>query len=256
MFKGIFTSIKRFFVWVGVIAEKASETDAINEAIVERGIRDSKTRADKAHYANGQLKSNIVLLKEQIRRQEREKQELQLMLDAAVAQNDEANGAEYAERLADKESDLTTNADQLKSLEEQYKINTQIIAESLRQIQKFERDFQATKARVAISRNLQNLAHLMKSSISELQGMVGGEMSEAMQRMRAAAAEGEGQMAATVDLAKEMGANIRIQQEARKARGKLLFEQYKQKHAVGVQATETTPTEASSVTKEKISVNS
>jgi len=256
MFKGIFTSLKRLFIYIGVLAEKASETDAINEAVVERGIRESKERADKAHYANGQLKSNVIMLKEQVRRQEREKQEIQMMLDAAIAQNDEANGADYAERLADKESDLATNQEQLKGLEEQYTLNNQIIAESLRQIQKFERDFQATKARVQVSRNLQNLSGLMKSSISELQGMVGGEMSDAMQRMRQAAAAGEGQMQSTLDLAKEMGSSIRAQQDARRARGKLLFEQYKQKHSAGVQTTEAakTPDATNAPVREKMAV--
>jgi hypothetical protein len=254
----MFKAIHRWLIYLGLLVEKASETDAINEALVERGIRDSKAKADKSHYANGQLKASSIMLKHQVRQQEQERDQLKLMLDAAVAQNDEANGAEYAERLADKEADLATNTEQLKTLDEQYKVNTQIIAESLRQMQKFEREFQATKARVAVSRNLQNLAGLMKSSISELQGMVGGEMSEAMNRMKQAAASGEGQMQATLDLAKEMGSNIRVQQDARKARGKALFEQYKQKHSVGVQSSETqTQAEAESNTpaREKITVN-
>ena len=41
------------------MAEKSTETDAINQAVVERGIRDSKAKADKAHYANGQLAGQI-----------------------------------------------------------------------------------------------------------------------------------------------------------------------------------------------------
>ena len=36
-------------------------------------------------------------------------------------------------------------------------------------------------------------------------------------------------MRATMDLAKEMGSGIARQQEMRKARGKMLFDQYKQK---------------------------
>ena len=44
---------------MGLMAEKATETDAINQAVVERGIRDSKAKADKAHYANGQLAGQI-----------------------------------------------------------------------------------------------------------------------------------------------------------------------------------------------------
>ena len=51
----MFRAIKRVFIWLGLMAEQATETDAINQAVVERGIRDSKAKADKAHYANGQL---------------------------------------------------------------------------------------------------------------------------------------------------------------------------------------------------------
>src|SRR5438552_14654071 len=63
----MFRAIKRVFIWLGLMAEKATETDAINEAVVERGIRDSKAKADKAHYANGQLAGQIALLKDQIK---------------------------------------------------------------------------------------------------------------------------------------------------------------------------------------------
>jgi len=94
----MFRAIKRVFIWLGLAAEKATETDAINEAVVERGIRDSKVKADKAHYANGQLAGQIALLKDQIKRQERQRDELQSLLQAAAAANDEANGAQQAER--------------------------------------------------------------------------------------------------------------------------------------------------------------
>ena len=50
-----------------------------------------------------------------------------------------------------------------------------------------------------------------------------------MQQLRTSAAQGEGQMRATLDLAKEMGSNVQRQQEQRKARGAMLFQQYKQK---------------------------
>ena len=70
----MFRAIKRVFIWLGLIAERATETDAINEAVVERGIRDSKAKADKAHYANGQLAGQIALLKDQIKRQERQRE--------------------------------------------------------------------------------------------------------------------------------------------------------------------------------------
>src|SRR5690349_8109324 len=214
---------------MGLMAEKATETDAINEAVVERGIRDSKAKADKAHYANGQLAGQIALLKDQIKRQQRQREDLQGMLQAAAAANDEANGSHYAEELATVEQELNDNKQQLDGLEQLYQQNTQIIAQSLREIQKFQRDFEAVKARVAIGRSLENLAGMMKSSINELQGMMGGEMGQSMQQLRQSAAAGEGQMRATLDLAKEMGSNIQRQQDMRKARGAMLFQEYKKK---------------------------
>ena len=236
----MFRAIKRVFIWLGLMAEKATETDAINEAVVERGIRDSKAKADKAHYANGQLAGQIALLKDQIKRQDRQREDLQGMLQAAAAANDDANGAHYAEELATLEQDLAENKTQLDSLEELYKQNTAIIAQSLREIQRFQREFETVKARVAIGRSLENLAGMMKSSITELQGMMGGEMSQSMQQLRQSAAGGEGQMRATLDLAKEMGSGIARQQEMRKARGAALFQEYKKKMGM-VQSEAATP---------------
>jgi hypothetical protein len=225
----MFRAIKRLFIWFGLMAEKATETDAINQAVVERGIRDAKAKADKAHYANGQLAGQIALLKDQIKRQDRQRQELQGLLQAAAAANDDANGSHYAEELATLEADWNDNKAQADNLEQLYKQNTEIIAESLREIQRFQREFEAVKARVAIGRSLENLSGMMKSSITELQGMMGGEMSQSMQQLRQSAATGEGQMRATLDLAKEMGSNISRQQEARKMRGAMLFQEYKKK---------------------------
>jgi hypothetical protein len=225
----MFRAFKRVFIWLGLMAEKATETDAINQAVVERGIRDAKAKADKAHYANGQLAGQIALLKDQIKRQERQREDLQGMLQAAIGANDEANGAHYAEQLADLENDLKENQAQLQSLEELYQQNTQVIAQSLREIQKFQREFEAVKARVAIGRSLETLAGMMKSSINELQGMMGGELGQSMQQLRQAAASGEGQMRATLDLAKEMGSSYQRQQEARKARGAMLYQEYRKK---------------------------
>src|SRR6187401_2217678 len=225
----MFRAIKRLFIWMGLMAEKATETDAINQAVVERGIRDSKAKADKAHYANGQLAGQIALLKDQIKRQERQRDDLQGMLQAAAAANDEANGAHYAEELATIEQDLPDNKNQADNLEQLYKQNTEIIAQSLRESQKFQREFEAVKARVAVGRSLENLAGMMKSSITELQGMMGGEMSQSMQQLRQSAAAGEGQMRATLDLAKEMGSGIARQQDARKIRGAALFQEYRKK---------------------------
>lgn len=225
----MFRAFKRVFIWLGLMAEKATETDAINQAMVERGIRDSKAKADKAHYANGQLAGQVSLLKDQLKRQERQRDELQGMLQAAAAANDEANGAHYAEELATLESDVNENKAQLDSLEQLYRQNTEIIAQSIREIQKFQREFEAVKAKVAIGRSLENLAGMMKGSITELQGMMGGEMGQSMQQLRQSAAAGEGQMRATLDLAKEMGSGISRQQEMRKARGAMLFNEYKKK---------------------------
>jgi hypothetical protein len=236
---GIFRAFKRVFIWLGLMAEKATETDAINQAVVERGIRDSKAKADKAHYANGQLAGQIAMLKDQVKRQERQKAETQALLQAAAAANDEANGAIYADELATIEQDLADNQAQMDSLEQLYKQNTEIIANSLREIQKFQREFEAVKARVAVGRSMENLAGLMKGSITELQGMVGGEMNQSMQQLRQSAAAGEGQMRATLDLAKEMGSNIQRQQEMRRSRGAMLFKEYQKKMAMTQPAAQT-----------------
>src|SRR5437764_12636677 len=141
----MFRAIKRLFIWMGLMAEKATETDAINQAVVERGIRDSKAKADKAHYANGQLASQIALLKDQIKRQERQREDLQGLLQAAAAANDEANGPHYAEELATLEPDLNDNKSQAESLDQLYQQNTEIIAQSLRESQKFQREFESVK---------------------------------------------------------------------------------------------------------------
>jgi phage shock protein A len=246
---GLFRAIKRVFIWMGLVAERATETDAINEAMVERGIRDAKAKADKAHYANGQLAGQIALLKDQLKRQERQREEYQGLVQAAIAANDEANGAHYAEQLADLEQDVNENKSQLDSLEQLYQQNTQIIGQSLREIQKFQRDFETVKARVAIGRSLENLSGLMKGSITELQGMMGGELGQSMQQLRQSAAAGEGHMRATLDLAKEMGSNVQRQQEMRKARGSMLFQEYKKKMGMvqadaAPAATPTTPAPA------------
>ena len=225
----MFRALKRLFVFLGLAAERATETDAINQAMVERGIRDARARADKAHYANGQLASQVALLRDQVKRQERQRQELQGLLQVAAASNDEANGATYAEELANMEQELAENTEQVNSLEALYKQNTEIVAQSLREIQKFQRDFEQLKSRVAVGRSLEGLATMMKSSIGELQGMMGGELNQSMQQLRETAARGEGQMRATMDLAREMGSNVQRQQEQRKARGAMLFQQYKQK---------------------------
>ena len=151
------------------------------------------------------------------------------LLAGAAAVGDADNGAHFAEQLANLEADINDNHVQLQGLEELYKQNTQIIAQSIREVQKFQQEFEQVKVRVAVGRSLENLATLMKGSITELQGMMGGELSQSMQQLRQSAAGGEGQMRATIDLAKEMGSSIQRQQDMRKARGAQLFEEYKRK---------------------------
>jgi len=148
--------------------------------------------------------------------------------------------------------DENYNQAQLDNMEQLYQQNTQIIAESLRQIQKFQREFEATKARVAIGRSLENLSGMMKSSITELQGMMGGELAQSMQQLRQSAASGEGQMRATLDLAKEMGSGIARQQEARKMRGAMLFQEYKKKMSLVQPETAAAPAAPKPAEKQKI----
>src|SRR5258706_15043701 len=105
----MFRAIKRLFIWLGLAAEKATENDAINQAVVERGIRDSKAKADKAHYANGQLAGEIALLKGQIKSQERQRADLQNPLQGAAAANDEAHGAHSSQEVGNLESQLNQN---------------------------------------------------------------------------------------------------------------------------------------------------
>src|SRR5437870_13904854 len=105
----MFRAIKRLFIWLGLMAEKATETDAINQAVVERGIRDSKVKADKAHYANGQLAGQIPLLQDHAQRQERQRQHLQRALQPAPAPHHQATRAPYAPPLATLEHDPADN---------------------------------------------------------------------------------------------------------------------------------------------------
>ena len=188
----MFRAIKRVFIWLGLMAEKATETDSINQAVVERGIRDARAKADQAHTANGQLAGQVALLKEQITRQMRQKQDLQGLLQGAVAANDDDNGAHYAEELANLEQEIAANEEQHKGLEQLYQQNVETIAQSLREVQKFQKEFEALKTRVAVSKSLDGLATMMKGSIGELQGMMGGELGQSMQQLRQSAAGGEG----------------------------------------------------------------
>jgi hypothetical protein len=236
---GFLRATHRLFVWLGLVAEQATETDAINEAMVERCIRDARAKAAKAHDANGQLAGQIVLLNDQSKRQQRERAEVQSLLRAAAAANDAINGAHLADQLATLEQDVADTHAQLASLEDLYRQNTEIIANGLREIQKIQREFEAVKAKAAVGRSLEQLAVLMSGSLAELQGMMGSELSQSLQQLRQAAAGGEGKMRATLDLAKGMGSFER-QQAMRAARGAILFKEY-QKKIGSVQPSISTP---------------
>ena len=106
---------------------------------------------------------------------------------------------------------------------------------------------------MAVSKSLDGLATMMKGSIGELQGMVGGEMGQSMEQLRQSAASGEGQMRATMDLAKEMGSGLARQQEMRKARGKMLFDEFKKKQNLVQPETQQTP--AAQPERQKIAEN-
>lgn len=226
------SALKRFGIAIASIFWRFSNTDGINQAVVEDGMRKAKEKLDKAHYANGQLQGTIIRLKDQIAIQERKKSELERLMTIAANQNNDTQGAYYAEQLESLQQDLTTNLEQLNGLTENYQQNTAIIANSIRELQKFQMDYERLKTRVAISRQLESLAELSKSSITELQGTLGGEMGEAMNQLKITASNGEGQMKATMDLAKEMGAGIKMQQEARQMQGKMLFQEWKAKHGM------------------------
>ena len=221
----IFRAIHRLFVYLGLAIEKSTETVAIDEAMIERGIRDARGKADVANTANGQIKTQMILLKEQIRSEERQIEEYTAQLKLAAQTNDEINGAHFAELLDNVEQEMLRNREQMAQFDNVYKTNIQVIATSLREIERYQREFEMTKSRVRASEAQKGLSELAKNSIQALQGM--SQIGQAMGRLKAHAAEGEGQMAATTDLAAAMGKNIANDQAARNARGKALFERFK-----------------------------
>ena len=223
----MFRALKRILIYLNLMSEKATETVAINEAQVEAGIRAQKDKAAKANYANGQLAGQVRLLQEQVKRGTQKCEELKGLLQACANANDEANGAHYAEAYSAAQDDLKENETQLAELQKAFEENTQIIANSIREIQKFQNDFERVKAKVATSQATKGLATLMQSSLTELQGMGSTEMGKSMDQLRKTAAEGMGQMDATMNLATALGSDIKRQQEMRAARGKMLFDQFK-----------------------------
>lgn len=224
-----FTAIGRFFhkcmIILGFAIDDMGNNDMMNEATVQAEIGKAKQKASQAQSENGKLAGNIAMVKAQIADQKREEEKLVALVKIAINENDVTNGSSYAENLANLKTDIANNQQQLESMTNWYKNNVEIIAESLRQVQKFQRDFDQLKIRVKIGRSQQALAEMLKASTTELQGMVGGEAAEAMQRMRETAFAGEGQMTATIDLANKMGSSIKQEQIARQARGRALFEE-------------------------------
>jgi hypothetical protein len=225
---GYFRAARRLCIWFGLIAERATESDSINEAVVERGIRNARGAADRAHYANGRLAGQIAVLQDQRKRQDRRRVELQARLHEAALAKDAVNGAHYAEELAIVEDEIATADAALGNFEGLYRQNTEIIANSLREIRAFTSDFEAIKAKAAVGRSLEQLASLMKVSITELQGMMGDDVNRSLQQMRDRAAGGEGHLRASLDLAKEFGADFKRQQDERRARGAALFRAYQE----------------------------
>ena len=176
------------------------------------------------------------------------------LLQAAAAANDEDNGAHYAEELAQLEQDTADNHEPVStSLEALYKQNTEIIAQSIREIQKFERDFAQTKARVAVSRQLESLAGLMKSSVSELQGMLGGEMGQSMQQLRESAAQRRRPDARDHGSARRRWAQAsRASRRCARRAASMLFEEYKKKMGMVQPEAATPAAEAPAPERQKI----
>lgn len=65
----IIRAIKRLFVGLGLVAEKATGTGSVNQAGIERGIRDSRAGLVKAIEANARTTGRIALLNVLVQRQ-------------------------------------------------------------------------------------------------------------------------------------------------------------------------------------------
>lgn len=221
----MFKSIKRLFSALGFWAETATETQAIDEAVIQKDIRNQQTKAAAANKANGDLQTSIILLRNQIHEEEVRAAGITAQLRLAVEQDNEAQGASLAEQLDAVNSEMATNKQQLTTLDQVYHQNLEIIASSLREVQNMQQQFVALRARVKSSQSLKGLAENIQNSISQLQGM--SEAGQAIQRMKERAASGQGQFQATIDLASKMGSSVALDQQQRLARGKALFAQFK-----------------------------
>ena len=225
----MFRAIKRLFISLGLMAEKATETDAINAAVVERGIRDRKPALTKRPKPTASSRRKAPCSKSSSKNRSARNRKCKV-----CCRQRRRRTTKKTARITPKSSRRSSRTSRTKRAvgksRKGFTNKTQRSSRrALREIQKFERDFAQTKARVAVSRQLESLAGLMKSSVSELQGMLGGEMGQSMQQLRESAAKGEGQMRATMDMTRELGSGIARQQEMRKARGKHLFDEYKKK---------------------------
>jgi hypothetical protein len=223
----MFRALKRLFVALGFWAESATETQAIDEAVIQSGIRDQQAKAAAANKANGDLQTSIILLRNQIHEEEVRAAGLTAQLQLAAEQNNESEGAALAEQLDVLNHEIQTNKEQLVSLDAVYQQNLEIIANALREVQTLQQQFVALRAQVKSSQSLKGLAENLQNSISQLQGM--SEAGQAIQRMKERAASGQGHFKATIDLASKMGANVASSQEQRASRGKALFAQFKAK---------------------------
>jgi hypothetical protein len=251
VFSSVGNALSKIFAFIGINIDKWADNDALNEAVVQQKIKEQAQRADKANYANGQLATQIVLLRDQVRNQKNKKLELEGGIKDCVARNDELLGSELAEQLAGVEQDLVENQNQLDTSETLYQQNKEVIGNCLRETQRIKADFERLKTKVAVSKQMAGLANLMKGSISELQGMLGNQLGDAMDSLRKSAAEGEGQMRATMDMATQMGSNLKQQQDLRKAKGRSLFQEYKSKFAMVQQDGAKVSTSPASVTEQK-----
>lgn len=223
----LLTPLKRILIAIGFWAEEATHTAAIDEANIQADIKRQNDNALKANKDNGDLQTTIILLKQQIRNGEAEAASLLQQLKEAAEVNDENRGADLAERLDRSNSDLELNKEQLATLENLYQQNLDIIANSLRETERLQREFKTLQAQNKNSAMLEQRAQQIQNSIAQLRQM--SDTGQALDRMRERAAKGQGQFNATMDLAKKMGADIAQSQKEKNARGRALFEQFKAK---------------------------
>ncbi|MFA7344876.1 MAG: hypothetical protein WC003_11270 [Terrimicrobiaceae bacterium] len=223
----LLSPLKRILIAIGFWADEATHTAAIDEANIQADIKRQNDNALKANKDNGDLQTTIILLKQQIHNGEINAQTLTQQLRDAAAENDEARGADLAERLDRANSELQINTEQMTTLEGLYRQNLDVIANSLRETERLQAEFKTLQAQNKNSKMLEQRAEQIQNSIAQLRQMT--DTGQALERMRERAAKGQGRFTATMDLAKKMGANIAQSQKERSARGRALFEQFKAK---------------------------